>query len=336
MNPISRSTFRCRWIAQAASLPVALALTALSGVASAQTGAYPNRPITMVVSFAVGGATDLAARALASHLSEKLGQSVVVDNAPGASTSIGTARVARAPKDGYTVLFSTASTFTITPHLKPKLDINLDDFDLIAPVGSVSFALATRRDFPARNLNEFVAAAKARPKGINNATPGAGSVSDILSRYVYKKFGITVEEVHYRGEGPAMLDLLSGRTDTLFVSLPLAAQHLNAGSIHSVAISGRKRSPLLPNVPTFIELGFADLFGDSWQIVMVPTGTPAPIVARLNTAINEIARQPAFIEQLAKLGAETMSAPPAEIRMLLLEERKRWGAVVVENKITVD
>jgi len=336
MKARSAFIFSRRWVLRVAMSGTVLALGGFASGAWAQVGSYPTRTITMVVNFAAGGATDLAARALAEHLRQKLDQTVVVENMTGGSTSIGTGRVARAPKDGYTLLFSTASTFSITPHLRPQFGINLDDFDVIARVGSIPFALAARKDFPGTNLNEFIAAAKARPKGVNNATPGAGSVSDMLSRYVYGKFGVPVEGVHYRGESVALVDLVAGRTDTLFVTPALALPHLNSGTIKAIATTGVKRSPMLPNVPTFTELGYPDLFGDSWQIVMAAAGTPAPIVTRLNVAINEVMVQPSFIEALTKLGAEAVSAKPDEIRKQLRDEHKRWGTVITENKITVE
>jgi tripartite-type tricarboxylate transporter receptor subunit TctC len=307
-----------------------------AGTAQAQSD-YPNKPITMVVNFAAGGATDIAGRTLAEYLREKLGQSVVVENLTGAGTSIGTARVARAPKDGYTILFSTASTFTITPHIQPSLNINLADFQAISRVGSVPLALSTRKDFPAGSLNEFVAAAKALPKGVSSGTAGAGSIHDILNRYTFKRLGIESVPIHYRGESAALPDLASGRTDAQFVSVAAAAQQLQTGAIRIIATASPKRAASLPNIPTFAELGYPDIFGDSWQIVMVPTGTAAPIVSKLSTAIADVMRIPSFGERLAKVGAEIPPpATPAEIVKLLGDEYKRWGVVVTENKITAN
>lgn len=308
----------------------------ITATAQAQSD-YPNKPITMVVNFAAGGATDIAGRTLAEYLRDKLGQSVVVENLTGAGTSIGTARVARAPKDGYTILFSTASTFTITPHIQPSLNINLADFQAISRVGSVPLALSTRKDFPAGSLNEFVAAAKALPKGVSSGTAGAGSIHDILNRYTFKRLGVESVPIHYRGESAALPDLASGRTDAQFVSVAAAAQQLQAGAIRIVATASPKRAASLPNIPTFAELGYPDIFGDSWQIVMVPTGTAAPIVSKLSTAIADVMRMPAFGERLAKVGAEIPPpATPAEIVKLLADEYRRWGVVVTENKITAN
>ena len=306
-----------------------------TGFAQTQT-AYPNRPINMVVNFAAGGATDLVARALADQLREVLGQPVVVENLTGASTSIGTAKVARAAKDGYTLLFSTNSTFTITPLLQPRLEIKLEEFQPIARIGSIPYALSTRKDFPAATLDEFIAAAKAKPKGVSNGTPGIGSVPDILGRYAYKRFGVANEGIHYRGEALAIPDLLAGRTDTQFVSVAVAAQHLQTGGIRVLATTGMKRSSVLPSTPTLAELGYPDIFGESWQIVMAPAGTPAPVVARLSAAIDTVLKNPAFTEKIAKFGAEAAPAAPPEILRLLSEEHRRWGAVIAENRITVE
>ena len=306
-----------------------------TGVAQTQA-AYPNRPISMVVNFAAGGATDLVARALADQLREVLGQPVIVENLTGASTSIGTAKVARAAKDGYTLLFSTNSTFTITPLLQPRLEIKLEEFQPIARIGSIPYALSTRKDFPAATLDEFIAAAKAKPKGISNGTPGIGSVPDVLARFAFKRFGVANEGIHYRGEALAIPDLLAGRTDTQFVSVAVAAQHLQTGGIRVLATTGVKRSILLPTTPTLAELGYPEIFGDSWQIVMAPAGTPAAVVARLSAAIDTALRNPVFIEKIAKFGAEAAPAAPPEILRLLSEENRRWGAVIAENRITVE
>jgi tripartite-type tricarboxylate transporter receptor subunit TctC len=194
--------------------------------------------------------------------------------------------------------------------------------------------LCARKDFPGSTLDEFIAAAKARPKGVSNGTPGSGSVSDILARYAFKHFGIVSEGIHYRGEVLALPDLLSGRTDTQFVSVAVAAQQLQRGAVRVLATTGAKRAAVLASIPTFGELGYPDIMGDSWQIVMAPAGTPAPVVTRLSAAIADVTRSPAFAEKLAKLGVEAVSAPPAEIARLLKEEHRRWGAVVAENKIT--
>ena len=306
-----------------------------AGLAQAQP-AYPSRPINMVVNFAAGGATDLVARALADQLREVLGQPVVVENLTGASTSIGTSKVARAPKDGYTLLFSTASTFTITPLLQPRLNIKLDEFQPIARIASIPYALSARKDFPGATLDEFIAAAKARPQGVSNGTPGIGSVPDILGRYAFKRFGVANQGIHYRGEALAIPDLLAGRTDTQFVSVAVAAQHLQAGSIRVLATTGVKRSALLPTTLTLAELGYPDIFGDSWQIVMAPAGTPPAVVARLGAAIDEVLRSPVFTDKIAKFGAEAAPASPAEIMRLLSDEYRRWGAVITENRITVE
>jgi len=307
-----------------------------AGTVQAQSD-YPNKPIAMIVNFAAGGATDVAGRTLAEYLRDKLGQPVVVENLTGAGTSIGTARVARAPKDGYTILFSTASTFTITPHIQPSLNINLADFQAIARVGSVPLALSTRKDFPAASLNEFIAAAKARPKGVSSGTAGAGSIHDILNRYTFKRLGIESVPIHYRGESAALPDLMSGQTDAQFVSVAAAAQQLQTGAIRIIATASPKRAASLPNIPTFAELGYPDIFGDSWQIVMLPAGTAVPIGARLSTAIADVMRMPAFVERLAKVGAEIPPpATPADIVKLLADETKRWGMVVTENKITAN
>lgn len=305
--------------------------------ALAQTqAAYPNRPISMVVNFAAGGATDLVARALADQMRDVLGQPVVVENLTGGSTSIGTAKVARAAKDGYTLLFSTNSTFTITPLLQPRLEIKLEEFQPIGRIGSIPYALSTRKDFPAATLDEFIAAAKARPKGVSNGTPGIGSVPDVLARFAFKRFGVPNEGIHYRGEALAIPDLLGGRTDTQFVSVAVAAQHLQTGGIRVLATTGLKRSVLLPTTPTLAELGYPEIFGDSWQIVMAPAGTPPAVVARLSAAIDTALRNPAFTEKIAKFGAEASPAPPVEILRLLSEENRRWGGVIAENRITVE
>ena len=310
---------------------------ALGWVISAWSqGAYPNRPIKIIVAFPPGQATDQTARAIAQKLGESLGQQFFVENRPGAASIIGSEAAAKAPADGYTLLMAT-STNAINQALNPHLPYDFaKEFQPIARIGSIPYALSTRKDFPAASLDEFIAAAKAKPKGISNGTPGVGSVPDVLARFAFKRFGVANEGIHYRGEALAIPDLLAGRTDTQFVSVATAAQHLQTGGIRVLATTGVKRSVLLPTTPTLAELGYPEIFGDSWQFVMAPAGTPAVVVARLGAAIDTALRNPAFIEKIAKFGAEAAPAPPAEILRLISEENRRWGAVISENRITLE
>src|SRR5436190_1291178 len=243
------------------------------------TVSYPNKAVTLIIPYPPGGTTDVVGRQLAQRLSEELGQNFIPDNKPGAATTIGATAAARAPKDGYTLLLSAGTTFTVVPHMQDKLQYKLDDFEPVAAVCTVPFAFVVRKDFPANDLGQFIAYAKANP----------------------------------------------GKVDSNVEALTSAVPNVSTGRYRALAVLSSERLPLMPNVPTFRELGYPSIVGETWFAIFAPAGTPKPVVDKLNTALRKITTSASFAEAMRKIGNEARSSTPAELGQLTLQQSKAWG-----------
>ena len=308
----------------------ALALTALVPYsASAQDAAsWPNRPVTMVIPYPPGGTSDVVGRNLAQRLREELGQTFIAENKAGAATAIGATAVARAPKDGYTVLLSAGTTFTVIPHLNDKLQYKLEDFEPVAAVCTVPFAFVVKKDFPAKDLREYIAYGKANPGKINNATNGQGSMVHLLGEMIATGLDLKMTQVHYKGAAPATMDMIAGIVDSNVEALTSAVPNVNAGQYRALAVLSNERQPLMPNVPTFKELGYPSIVGETWYAVFTPVGTPKPIVDKLNAALRKITTSPGFAESMRKIGNEPKSSAPGELRDITMQQSKYWGDLI--------
>ena len=312
------------------ALAGALALTALVPFsAGAQDAAnWPNRPVTMVIPYPPGGTSDVVGRILAQRLREELGQTFVAENKAGAATAIGATAVARAPKDGYTVLLSAGTTFTVIPHLNDKLQYRLEDFEPVAAVATVPFAFVVKKDFPAKDLREYIAYGKANPGKINNATNGQGSMVHLLGEMIASGLDLKMTQVHYKGAAPATMDMMAGVIDSNVEALTSALPNVNAGQYRALAVLSNERLPLMANVPTFKELGYPDIVGETWYAVFTPVGTPKLIVDKLNAALRKITTSVGFAESMRKIGNEPKSGTPAELRDITLQQSKYWGDLI--------
>ena len=312
------------------ALACAAVLPWLTGSVLAQEATpWPTKPVTLVVPFPPGGASDVIGRLLAKRLQDELGQVIVVDNRAGAATAIGASYVARAAKDGYTLLLSAATTFTTNPHLNDKLPYKLEDFAPVAAVCSLPFAFVVKKDLPVKTLKEYVAYAKANPGKINNATNGQGSMVHLLGERIASELDIKVTEIHYKGAAPAMMDMIGGVIDTNVEALTSAVPNVNAGQYRALAVLSAERQPLLPNVPTFKELGYPGVIGESWYAVFAPVGTPKPVVDKLAVALKKITSSDAFGEAMRKIGNEARpSASPAELLATTQQQSKVWGTLI--------
>ncbi len=314
------------------ALAFSAAITAVLPVAAqaqgGDAGNWPARPVTLVIPYPPGGTSDVVGRQLAQRLREELGQSVIAENKAGAATAIGAAAVARAPKDGYTLLLSAGTTFTVLPHLSDKLQYKLADFDPVAVVCSVPFAFVVKKDFPAKTLAEFVAYAKAKPGAINNATNGQGSMVHLLGEMIATGLDIKMTQVHYKGAAPATMDMLAGVVDSNVEALTSALPNVNAGQYRALAVLSAERQPLMPNVPTFKELGYPKVMGETWYAVFAPAGTPRPVVEKLNAALRRITTSAAFKESMQKIGNEAKSGTPAELTELTVQQNRQWGELI--------
>jgi tripartite-type tricarboxylate transporter receptor subunit TctC len=305
-----------------------LAAAALLPMGAAAQDAWPARPVTIVVPYPPGGTSDVVGRILAQRLKEELGQPFVVENKAGAATAIGATQVARAAKDGYTVLLSAGTTFTVNPHFNDKLAYKLDDFDPVAPVATVPFAFVVKKDFPAKTVKEFAAYAKAHPAKVNNATNGQGSMVHLLGELIATGLDVKLTQVHYKGAAPATMDMLAGVVDSNVEALTSAVPNVTTGQYRALAVLSNNRLPLLPDVPTFRELGYPQVAGETWYAVFVPAGTPAAATDRLSAALRKITSSDGFAEAMRKIGNEAKSGSPAELRAITLEQSKLWGDLI--------
>lgn len=323
-------------VALAAVLAVLAALP-LGVAAQASNGAnWPNRPITLVVPYPPGGTSDVVGRQLGQMLREELGQTFIIENRVGAATAIGATAVARAPKDGYTLLLSAGTTFTVLPHLNDKLQYKLEDFEPVATVCTVPFAFVVKKDFPAKTMAEFIAYAKANPTKINNATNGQGSMVHLLGELISSGLDIKLTQVHYKGAAPATMDMLAGIVDSNVEALTSAVPNVNTGRYRALAVLSSERQPLMPNVPTFKELGFPSVVGETWYGVFAPVGTPKPVIDRLSVAVRKITSSASFEEAMRKIGNEAKSSTPDELRKVTLQQSKMWGELIKRLNIKAD
>lgn len=309
-------------------LAAAAVLAACLGVArDASAQAFPEKPITIVVPFAPG-ASDTAARIIAEKLSQSLGQRVLVENRPGASGAIGTEFVKRAAPDGYTLLFGASSQMTINPLVKK---LNYDprtDFTNVALLAVAPYVLAINSSLPAASLKELVAHAKAQPQPLKMGNAGVGSLSDIAALLFAQHTGIKVLSVPYKGTHPAAIALESGETPAMvatYVSFPGGIQ---SGKVKVLAVAADKRLPNAPDIPTFAEAGLPGYEISQWWGIYGPKGIPAPVLKKLNEAINDVMRSDDVRKRFEDIGAIPTLGTPEDHRAFLLREYKRWEEII--------
>jgi tripartite-type tricarboxylate transporter receptor subunit TctC len=317
-----------------ASFTLALA-AALAGPALAQP--YPNKPIRLVVPFPAGGATDIFARAVSQKLGERLGTSVVVDNKPGAGGSIGSDIVAKAPNDGYTLLLATTSTHSIGPSFgTAKLPYDaVADFTPIAHVGSAPSIMLVPNSAPARNVKEWVEYARRNPGKLNYASSGNGTIVHLGAEYFKAQAGLFLVHIPYRGTALAIPDLISGKVDVLFDSLPSGLPHVKEGRLKALGITSAKRSPLLPDLPAISESvpGYETV---TWFGMYGPKGLPAEVVNRISTAVNQALQDADVKDRLARLGIEPAGGTPQQFAAMTDADRAKWKKIITERKLTAD
>jgi len=318
------------------ALALAAALPAASLAQTGDAANWPSRPVSLVVPFPPGGTSDIVGRQLAERLREELGQTFIIDNKAGAATAIGATAVARAPKDGYTLLLSTATTFTIVPHMNGMLQYKLSDFDPVAAVCTVPFAFVVKKDFPAKDLREFIAYAKAHPGKVNNATNGQGSMVHLLGELIASGLNVQMTQIHYKGAAPAMMDMIGGVVDSNVEALTSAVPNVEAGKYRALAVLSTERQPLMPDVPTFKELGFPSINGETLYAVFAPAGTPKPVLDKLGAALRKITVSASFREAMQKIGSEPKSTTAKELLDITVQQSKQWGELVRRLNIKMD
>ncbi len=312
------------------------ATTLWAGMALAQSGSYPNKPIKFIVPYPPGGGTDVIARIVQEPLSSNLGQQVIIENRGGAGGSIGSEAAARSPADGYTVLF-TLSSHTINPAIYPKLSFNTEkDFLPVVTIASLPQILVANPDFPAKNVKDVIDMAKAKPGTIAYASVGNGSPGHLAGAMMAGAANVKMTHIPYRGGGPAVTDVMGGQVPLLWVPIPAAANFVKAGKLKALAVSTTKRSAVFPDVPTMIESGFKDFEVDSWYAMFVPANTPKAAVDRLNAAANKVLTTPEVKEKLLNQGAEAVGGSPEALGRVVKAELVKWDKVVKENGIKAE
>jgi tripartite-type tricarboxylate transporter receptor subunit TctC len=318
---------------------VALAATlSASGLAAAQ-GSFPTKPIKLVVPFAPGGSTDLAARLVAEFASRELGQQIVVENKPGAGGSTGMEFVAKSPADGYTLGMATVSTHGANPAVYGSR-LRYDPVKDFAPVTNVAttpsvFAVNASK-VSATDMKQFIANAKANPGKLSFASPGTGSLGHANIAHFMALAKIDLLHVPYKGAGLAMNDALAGQVDAITDNLPSALPHIKAGKLRALAVLSEKRSPALPDVPTYGELGFPQMGGGGWFGIVAPAGTPQPVIARLNAAIHQAMQHPEFVRKMDESGATLIPGTPAEFAQQIRVAIDRYERVGKVARIRAD
>jgi tripartite-type tricarboxylate transporter receptor subunit TctC len=310
-------------------------LAAMGGPAHAAE--FPERPVTLVAPFPAGGAADVLARILGKALGDQLGQPVVVENKPGAGTAIGAALVAGAKPDGYTLLVSSNSTFTLNPALQPKLSYDpAKGFEAIGLVGSVALAMLVHPSVTAADVQQFVAAAKANPDKYVYGSFGNGTSSNFAGAMFNTATGLKMTHVPYKGSSPLMTDLMGGQIPVSFDTVVAASPQLKAGKVRVLAVAMNKRSALLPNVPTMAEAGYPAVDMNAWLAVVVPKGVPAPVKARLEKALATLMANPEIVDKLKAAGFEPGYAAIPDWSGMVTAEIVRMKALAERSQIKTD
>ncbi|MDH6590291.1 tripartite-type tricarboxylate transporter receptor subunit TctC [Variovorax sp. TBS-050B] len=310
-------------------------LAACLFAAAGAHAAFPERPITLVVSYAPGGSADALARVVAVRLGEKLGTNVVVDNRPGASGTIGAGFVAKAAADGYTVLYD-ATPYSINPHLFAKMPFAAHALQPLALVSLAPNIVIVRADSPIKDIRGLVDKARAEPGKLNFASGGSGTVQRLAAELLRQRLGLDMVHVGYKSGGPAIVDVMGGQVDFMFSTVAASSPLVASGKLRALAISSPARSPRLPEVPTIAETIAPGYEAFEWNGVFVPAGTPAPVADKLHKALVEVLKENEVQKRFADVGVQPVGSTPAEFAAFLKKEDARWAEVIRKGNIKLD
>ena len=318
---------------------LSLALMVASGMVPAQTAAYPQKPVRMIIPFAPGGASDFAGRIVSPRMGEVLGQQIVIENRAGASGNIGMEAAAKAAADGYTIYLGNIGTISINPAVFPNLPVNpAKDFIAVSLVAELPSILVAHPSLAAGSVSELVKLARSKPGDLNFGSPGSSTLNRLEMEQFMKAAGVKMVHVPYKGgAGPAVTGLLGGEIQLMFVTLSSAINFVKAGRLKAFAVTSTKRVEALPQVPSMIEAGFADFVTSSWQGLFVPANTPRPVVARLHETMVKVLAIQDVKERFASGGVVASSSrTPEEFAAYVSAESERWGKVARESGATID
>lgn len=306
----------------------ALATLSAAGAALAQDAAYPSRPITLVVTYPPGGGADVMARLIAPKMAEALGQNLVIENRPGAGGQIGAAHVAKAKPDGYTLMFD-ASSFAANPALYPKLPY--DSLKAFSPIGVTALfpnVVLVNAAYPAKTLADLIAQAKAKPDAVAFASSGNGSAQHLAGALFESAAGLRLTHIPYRGGGPALNDVISGQVPLFFGNLASTAQHIRAGKLRALAVTGAKPAALLPGVPTLAAAGVKDAEMYEWNALFAPAGTPQAVQDKLSAALQAALATPEVRQRIEQLGGEIQPGTPAHAQSFIREQMAKAAQLI--------
>jgi len=307
------------------------------GLAAQAYAAYPEKPVTIIVPFPPGGSTDMVARAIAPKLQQQYGQPFVVDNRAGATGAIGATAVKNAAPDGYTIMVASIGVFAVNPFIQKKLPYDpVKDLDPLTVAVRAPNVLVTSPNFPANNVAEFIAYLKKNPEKVTFASSGAGSSDHLTAALFWQKSGTSGVHVPYKGGAPAITDLLAGHADVSFQNINAVINHIKAGKLKVLAVTGDKRSPLLPQVPTLTESGVPGVNVFSWQAVAGPKGLPADVKKKLHDGIVAALNDPENKKRMEEIGFEIVANTPEQMAQFQAQELERWRQVIEVGKIELE
>jgi tripartite-type tricarboxylate transporter receptor subunit TctC len=317
------------------SILAAIALSCVHAAIAQQ--AYPSKPLKMIMPYPAGGPTDILGRLVGQKLTEAWGQNVVIDNRPGGAGMIGANLAAKAPADGYTLFLGGITTLALAPFVQKNMQYDPNrDFQPVSQTTLSPLLLMVHPSMPVKTVKEFIALAKAKPGELNYASSGAGGSGHLAGELFKSVTKTNLVHVPYRGAPPALTDLMSGQIQTMFGTMLASVPHIRSGKLRAIAVTGPRRSAAVPEVPTFAEGGLPSYDASSWNGILVPTGTPKPIIERLNAELVKIMTTPGVLDRLAADGPIAIGNSPEQFGAFIKAEQAKWSKVVREAKITVE
>jgi tripartite-type tricarboxylate transporter receptor subunit TctC len=307
------------------------------GIQASYGQSYPNKPIRLIIPFTPAGITDTSGRYIADQLTQKLGQAVVVENHPGASGNIGSALVANAEPDGYTLLLAFDGTMVINPNVFSKVGFDtMKDFSPVGKIGDAILILVANNNFPGKTLNEVIAIAKKDPNGLSYGTSGTGGTPHIGGELLKQRTGANLVHIPYKGGGQALTDVLGGTIPLVYTAVAGANQYVSSGKLTAIAVSSAKRAPSMPNVPTFMESGIDNFEVSSWVGILAPAKTPKPIIEKLNKTLNEVLSTVEAKERLNNMGVLATPESPEQFSNQMKTDLARYRGIVKTANIKVE
>lgn len=311
---------------------LAAAALTLASMGSALADAYPSKAITMIVPFSAGGTTDILARIVGQALGQEMGETIIIENKPGAGGNIGAQQAARSKADGYTLFMGTVGTHAINQSLYKKLPYDpVKDFAPLSRVANVPNLLVAHPSRPYKTVQEMIAFAKANPGDVTYGSPGSGASPHVSGALFQSMTGAEITHIPYKGSAPAISDLLGNQIAVMFDNMPSAIQHVRSGKLRPIAVTSAQRSPELPDVPTIAEAGVPGYEAMSWFGLWAVAGTPKPVLDKLHASLAKVLKDPAVVKKIADQGGSITIDTPAQFEAFIQNEAAKWGKVVKES-----